>query len=139
MTLKVTIHIPAVSKGYGCQCGRISEPVNKQCSNGEGNCRREAVPSRKGHDRYGELAGTLLYTDRSGEEAAAAFGKRRGNGKGKRPGCVNSSGRPDMVKESRGKDAYVGYLMNLKYIAESGGMDWGGRKKKLASWRPSMV
>ena len=30
------------------------------------------------------------------------------------------------------KDAYVGYLMNLKYIAESGGMDWGGRKKKLA-------
>lgn len=25
------------------------------------------------------------------------------------------------------KDAYVGYLMNLKYIAESGGMDWGGR------------
>ena len=30
------------------------------------------------------------------------------------------------------KDAFMGCLMNLKYIAESGGMDWGGRKKKLA-------
>lgn len=30
------------------------------------------------------------------------------------------------------KDAFMGCLMNLKYIVESGGMDWGGRKKKLA-------
>lgn len=30
------------------------------------------------------------------------------------------------------KDAFMGCLMNLKYIAESGGMDLGGRKKKLA-------
>lgn len=30
------------------------------------------------------------------------------------------------------KDAFMGCLMNLKYIAESGGMDWVGRKKKLA-------
>ena len=30
------------------------------------------------------------------------------------------------------KDAFMGCLMNLKYIAESGGMDFGGRKKKLA-------
>lgn len=30
------------------------------------------------------------------------------------------------------KDAFMGCLMNLKYIAESGDMDWGGRKKKLA-------
>ncbi len=30
------------------------------------------------------------------------------------------------------KDAFMGYLINLKYIAESGGMDWSGRKKKLA-------
>lgn len=29
-------------------------------------------------------------------------------------------------------DAFVGYLMNLKYIVESGSMDLGGRKKKLA-------
>ena len=27
---------------------------------------------------------------------------------------------------------FVGYLMNLKYIVESGSMDLGGRKKKLA-------
>ena len=30
------------------------------------------------------------------------------------------------------KDMFVGYLMNLKYIVESGSMDLGGRKKKLA-------
>ena len=30
------------------------------------------------------------------------------------------------------KDAFMGCLMNLKYIVESGGMDLGGRKKKLA-------
>ena len=30
------------------------------------------------------------------------------------------------------KDDFVGYLMNLRYIAESGKMDPGGRKKKLA-------
>ena len=29
-------------------------------------------------------------------------------------------------------DAFVGYLMNLKYIAESGTVDFGGKKKKLA-------
>ena len=29
-------------------------------------------------------------------------------------------------------DAFVGYLMNLKYIAESGSVDIGGKKKKLA-------
>lgn len=29
-------------------------------------------------------------------------------------------------------DAFVGYLMNLKYIAESGSVDLGGQKKKLA-------
>lgn len=29
-------------------------------------------------------------------------------------------------------DAYVGYFMNLKYIAESGSVDIGGKKKKLA-------
>ncbi|MGN0390745.1 MAG: DUF6553 family protein [Wujia sp.] len=29
-------------------------------------------------------------------------------------------------------DAFVGYLMNLKYIAESGTVDIGGKKKKLA-------
>lgn len=29
-------------------------------------------------------------------------------------------------------DAFVGYLMNLKYIAESGSTDIGGKKKKLA-------
>ena len=27
---------------------------------------------------------------------------------------------------------FVGYLMNLKYIVESGSMDLGGRKKRLA-------
>jgi len=32
------------------------------------------------------------------------------------------------------KDDFVGYLMNLRYIAESGKMDPGGRKKKLAVW-----
>lgn len=30
-------------------------------------------------------------------------------------------------------DAFVGYLMNLKYIAESGSVDLGGQKKKLAA------
>ena len=30
------------------------------------------------------------------------------------------------------KDMFVGYLMNLKYIVESGSIDLGGRKKKLA-------
>ena len=30
------------------------------------------------------------------------------------------------------KDDFVGYLMNLRYIAESGKMDPGSRKKKLA-------
>ena len=35
-------------------------------------------------------------------------------------------------KEKPRKDAFMGCLMNLKYIAESGGMDLGGRKKKLA-------
>lgn len=29
-------------------------------------------------------------------------------------------------------DAFVGYLMNLKYISESGTVDIGGKKKKLA-------
>lgn len=29
-------------------------------------------------------------------------------------------------------DAFVGYLMNLKYIADSDRLDPGGRKKKLA-------
>ena len=40
-------------------------------------------------------------------------------------------GRPDMEKVSQGKDMFVGYLMNLN-IVESGSMDLGGRKKKLA-------
>ena len=31
------------------------------------------------------------------------------------------------------QDAFVGYLMNLKYIAESGSVDLGGQKKKLAA------
>lgn len=30
-------------------------------------------------------------------------------------------------------DAFVGYLMSLKYIAESGSVDLGGQKKKLAA------
>ena len=30
-------------------------------------------------------------------------------------------------------DAFIGYLMNLKYIAESGSVDLGGQKKKLAA------
>lgn len=30
-------------------------------------------------------------------------------------------------------DAFVGYLMNLKYIAESGTTDIGGKKKKMAA------
>lgn len=30
------------------------------------------------------------------------------------------------------KDMFVGYLVNLKYIVESGSIDLGGRKKKLA-------
>lgn len=29
-------------------------------------------------------------------------------------------------------DAFVGYMMNLKYISESGNVDIGGKKKKLA-------
>lgn len=30
-------------------------------------------------------------------------------------------------------DAFVGYLMNLKYIAESGSVDIGGKKKEACS------
>ena len=36
-------------------------------------------------------------------------------------------------KRRPNKDAFVGYLMNLKYIAESGSVDLGGQKKKLAA------
>ncbi len=36
-------------------------------------------------------------------------------------------------KRRPNKDVFVGYLMNLKYIAESGSVDLGGQKKKLAA------
>lgn len=56
--------------------------------------------------------------------------------------CSNPKTEDDLIREKLwiaryGKrksrnDAFVGYLMNLKYIAESGASDIGGKKKRMA-------
>ena len=44
-----------------------------------------------------------------------------------------NSGLPGMANENQRNDAFVGYLMQMKYIAEGGGMSLGAQKRKQAA------